>query len=39
MGYAEEGARAGERLLEETDRHREAVREAYQRLLGRHLAH
>jgi hypothetical protein len=34
MGIEAEGARAGELLLEELDRHRAAVREAYQRLVG-----
>ncbi|MEW6267710.1 MAG: bifunctional [glutamate--ammonia ligase]-adenylyl-L-tyrosine phosphorylase/[glutamate--ammonia-ligase] adenylyltransferase [Thermodesulfobacteriota bacterium] len=34
MRITEEGARAGEILLEELDRHRGAVRDAYQRLVG-----
>lgn len=33
MGITEEGVRAGERLLEELDRHRRAVREIYRRVI------
>ncbi|HEY8517730.1 MAG TPA: bifunctional [glutamate--ammonia ligase]-adenylyl-L-tyrosine phosphorylase/[glutamate--ammonia-ligase] adenylyltransferase [Candidatus Binatia bacterium] len=35
MGITEEGAQAGEVLLEELDRHRDAVRDVFQRLVGR----
>jgi len=35
MGITDEGVRAGARLLEELDRHRDGVRDVYQRLVGR----
>lgn len=38
MGFSEPGATAGVRLLEVLDRHREGVRDAYQRLVGRFAA-
>jgi glutamate-ammonia-ligase adenylyltransferase len=36
MGFTDEGATAGQRLLEELDRQRERVRDVYGRLVGRH---
>jgi glutamate-ammonia-ligase adenylyltransferase len=38
MGFADQGARAGQRLLEELDRRRDGVRDVYQRLVGRFAA-